>query len=624
MQWVLDLGGNFIPGAKAAHGAAIGLQSGLRAADGAAAGLNATMAVSNTTMRGMYADLSKAEAELAHLERTAKRMQASGTVDIGQWRDLQGEIEGARNKVAALNQEIGDKGGRKFDPKEWDDRVKASEKWFAETKKKNEQAEKEATKATAKEAAERTKAEKAETAKRAKEKTAADKENAATGSALWTGTKYAAATAAAAGLAIVGAATVAFSGIVSRALQSQIGAQARLNAIQARYNLGMREISRNANLTPILAALDRGAAMFDKNTATGKFMGEQVKRAFDGIGTVVTALVPYAELAFAKLLVGSVKVETGFYKVVTAGSRIGASVLSWASASETRLGAIRTAAQGVSIALSTISSIVSYISGALGGGVGWAVAAAGIGIMTTQAVAGAAALIKWGAAIVASNPALAAASAAILAVVAAYKQWKELKESWDDNSWQQIKNQFSGDQDAMAKRQGLVSGEDYDKKYGLGKYAKKGEAGAVAKPIGQDIGKGIVVGMKATEAEVAAGGAALTKAAITGAKKEGDIKSPSGKARREIGRELGRGTRLGMADEQDAVQDAAKALIPDFSGGGGGMAGAGRAGKFYHIDLRGAVFNGTQTESDIQTMVDRSIIRAFDRSEESDDLAEVA
>ncbi len=624
MQWVLDLGGNFVPGARAAHGAAIGLQSGLRAADGAAAGLTSAMAVSNTTMRSMYGDLTKAEAGLAHLERTAKKMQSSGTVDIGQWRDLQGEIEGARNKVAALNQEIGDKGGRKFDPKEWDDRVKASDKWFSETKKKSEKEAKNVADNEKKATAALTKEKKKEAAQQKKDKSDADKENAATAAALWTGTKYVAATAAAAGLAIVGAATVVFSSLVSRALQSQIGAQARLNAVQMRYNIGMREISRNANLTPMLAALDRGAAMFDKNTATGQFMGQQVKRAFDGIGAVVTALVPYAEMAFAKMLVGSVKVETGFYKVVTAGSRIGASVLSWASASESRLGAIRTAAQGVNIALTSVSSVVSFIAGALGGGVGWAVAAAGIGLVTVQAVSGAAALIKWGAAVIASNPALAAASVAILAVVAAYKQWKELQESWDENSWQQIKNEFTGDQAAMEKRQGGLSGDAYDKKYGMGKYAAKGEAKAAAAPVGADIGKGIVVGMKATEAEVAAGGAALTKAAITGAKKEGEIRSPSGKARREIGKRLGEGTRLGMLDEQSAVQDAAKALIPDLSGGGGMGGAAARAGKFYHIDLRGSQFNGTQTESDIQAMVDRSIIRAFDRSEESDDLAEVA
>ena len=366
--------------------------------------------------------------------------------------------------------------------------------------------------------------------------------------------------------------------------------------------------------------------MFDKNTATGKFMGEQVKRAFDGVGSVVTALVPYGELAFAKLLIGSVKVETGFYKIVTAGAKIGSSVLTWAGASESRLGAIRTAAQGVSLALGAVGSVVSYIAGALGGGVGWAVAAAGIGILTVQAAAGAAALIKWGAAVAASNPVLAATTVAILAVVAAYKQYKELKDSWDENSWTQIKNHFTGDQEAMAKRQGIVTGDDYDKKYGLGKYAKKGEAQATAKPVGQDIGKGIVVGMKATEGEVAAAGAALTKAALTGAKKEGEIRSPSGKARREIGQNLGKGTRLGMLDEQGNVQNAANALIPDFSGGGGGGMGsaAGRAGKFYHIDLRGAIFNGTQTEADIQAMVDRSIIRAFDRPEESDDLAGVA
>jgi hypothetical protein len=227
---------------------------------------------------------------------------------------------------------------------------------------------------------------------------------------------------------------------------------------------------------------------------------------------------------------------------------------------------------------------------------------AGVAIGAVKAAAG---LLSFGrAALVATAPLLPYA-AAIGAIVLALKQAIELKNAWDENSSTQIKTQLKADlglsskeetDAAMAKRQGLVSGDDYDKKYKLGKYAEKTatplpkgaekQATAAGPPIGKNLGLGMLAGMKDTEAKVAAGGRDLVLAAEGGAKTAAEIKSPARKWRREIGRNLGEGAALGLEDSADRMEEAGRAVVPSapmVSGSRSGRGGVsiGQIGPFY-------------------------------------------
>jgi hypothetical protein len=86
-----------------------------------------------------------------------------------------------------------------------------------------------------------------------------------------------------------------------------------------------------------------------------------------------------------------------------------------------------------------------------------ATAAIYIGILAWASVG---ASVKMAAAFASANAPLLLMLASILLVISAVK---ELQAAWDDNSWQQIKNHFWGDEEAMSKRQKISTGDDYEK-----------------------------------------------------------------------------------------------------------------------------------------------------------------
>jgi hypothetical protein len=212
-----------------------------------------------------------------------------------------------------------------------------------------------------------------------------------------------------------------------------------------------------------------------------------------------------------------------------------------------------------------------------------AVGLMGVGIALGAAKA-AGAMLSFGSAALAATGPLLLFVTAVLAWKKAWEEAIELKKAWDENSFTQITTQLKSDlgistkeetEAAMSKRQGITTGDDYDRKYKLGKYAEKPpatatpmpkgaekQAAGAGPPIGKNLGLGIVAGMKDTQAKVEAGGRDLVLAAEGGAKSAAEIKSPARKWRREIGRNLGEGAALGLEDSADRIDEAARAAVP--------------------------------------------------------------
>lgn len=95
--------------------------------------------------------------------------------------------------------------------------------------------------------------------------------------------------------------------------------------------------------------------------------------------------------------------------------------------------------------------------------------------------------------------------------------------------------------------------------------------------VGTAAGEGIIAGLDAQEGAIFNAGTRAALAAIKGAKAGAEVKSPSRKMRREVGRQMGAGVALGMEDEAPRIQRAAAtSLVPDtgslptWIGGGGG------------------------------------------------------
>lgn len=95
-------------------------------------------------------------------------------------------------------------------------------------------------------------------------------------------------------------------------------------------------------------------------------------------------------------------------------------------------------------------------------------------------------------------------------------------------------------------------------KEALGKF---GSAYSEAYGLGGDFGQGIADGIAAKTGVVGAAAVAQIREAIDAAKREADIRSPSRRARKEIGAQLGEGNALGIKDSTPNVQREAKNQI---------------------------------------------------------------
>jgi hypothetical protein len=332
---------------------------------------------------------------------------------------------------------------------------------------------------------------------------------------------------------------------------------ARLSMISAQASFNMRRLFVGTNPKPLLDALQRTSQLIDPRTFTGKTIGDFLVRSSNSFFNMLAKAEPYARLFFKGMLYGALQVENTWLK-------------------------LRIAIQPVlNMFPSGIGLMTAFSAGALA--VKAAVGLMGVGIALGAAKA-AGAMLSFGSAALAATGPLLLFVTAVLAWKKAWEEAIELKKAWDENSFTQITTQLKSDlgistkeetEAAMSKRQGITTGDDYDRKYKLGKYAEKPpatatpmpkgaekQAAGAGPPIGKNLGLGIVAGMKDTQAKVEAGGRDLVLAAEGGAKSAAEIKSPSRKWRDEIGRNLGEGAALGLEDSADRIDEAARAAVP--------------------------------------------------------------
>lgn len=593
-EWVATVVDNVSATSQAMKTAILGFGQGLSSAASSSAGFSSATNVSAASLRAMYAEADVAKAKLARLESTKATLEKSGAIDIKLGQGLSKEIEATKGHINGITEKIAKSGGAAFDTKAFDKKTTASASSLG-------------------------------------------KMSGIAGKAVL------------AALAVVPAAAMgALYAIGSKALQSQYMAQVRLNAIQSRFNMGLMAITKNANLKPVLDGLDRMAAMFDANTTSGKLMGEFVKDAFDLVGSAVTALTPVAEKTFASLLVFAIDAETAFWDVVDAVAVIGETVLDSIGQSPETLKALGDASTSMGKAIDDAKAALVSIGeafGAAGENASLITFALGIvkaeirsvsivfsmlggfvsGVMT--AIGGAAKVIKGiftgdlSGVVDGLKQMVSGAFGAIASLV--FGQVKVMANAIDT-----ITGGALGLGDKVAS---LESGMKSMLNEGLGTNTATATKG---KGVGTALGDGIKDGIVETSPAVAKAAADAVAAAIAAAKARGQIHSPSRAMRFGVGRELGRGTALGIMDEASNVQSAAEeALIPDMSkldaSGAASSNGASKAmsksssstsknGSMFNNCFNGAVFGGDLT----QTAVEGMLLAAMDKATRGLELSE--
>lgn len=559
------------------------------------------------SMRELHGELSSAKTELAALEAAQKNLQKGDAVDIEAWKQLNGQIDVAKKKVVGVQTEIAKQGGAAFSVSKYDK-------------------------------------------KQAEEKAARDKAQSARSEQLSKSaernTQMLGLAGKAAGLAIAGAMAVGavavkgFSFVFEKALAAQAQSQARLNAIHARFNRGLLDIAKNANLKPILNAGDRLAAMFDKSTNTGKFMGEQVRRAFDAIGKAVEVATPYAEKAFARVLIASLDVEIAFWSVVDAAASIGLGLTKALKETPGSLETINQSSKDVKSAFDELDKAATKVGEAFGAVTGNSTAMGFVfSIMAGQVrtvaitlgmvgrvVSGVAEIIG-GVGDIISGVFKGDASRAVRGFGEVFEGVFKASSVAVLGPLKIVANAIDaitmGKFDLSGKVNSLEKAADEMAKKA---YAPMKEAGKQTKGVGNDIGDGLIKGLDDKQGPIYEAGKKAAEEAIRGAKDGAQVASPSKKMRREVGFMMAAGVALGLGDGASMVYDAAKeSLVPEVevsssngsSGGAGNSNGSsGGMGRVTHFHAGAIVIGAGANVAEVERVV-RKVIR-----EESDDVVD--
>jgi len=428
--------------------------------------------------------------------------------------------------------------------------------------------------------------------KKAKEKDDAAKARAATSN----GTLEAGAKAALAGVGVSAAGALFNLGLGYQGV-------ARLNGITARAQYNFRGLFKGTDAKPLLDSVDRMAGMLSPATNTGKALGEILRGSFNAFGKAIEFVTPFAERFFAGMILGGKLARLGFTYIEV----------------------------GVLKLISMIPGAAALVSKF---GTGWGPFAAG------AAVAGA----MLGALAIKATIALAPLLALVAAATLLSTAIKELSDSWDDNSWNQITTKLKSDlgitdanESAAAtdKRQGTNKGQYWKNDVApaglppaFGSVAamepvSKSDTKAAGVDVGKQLGAGMVSGMQSTMSDVKAAGAALSSAAEDGAISRAEIRSPSRAMKRKVGWQLGFGVRDGILETAGDVQTAAEdSFVPDVnaslnvasrstSGQGGGD-----SSRTLLIDCRGANFYGLDGASGFVQMIRATMSDQFEEVRE--------
>lgn len=372
-----------------------------------------------------------------------------------------------------------------------------------------------------------------------------------------------------------------------------IGARAvsQLQAISGRTQAGFRRLFSGVDAGPLTRAAERFSRNLTAQTVTGRAVGDILTRGFNSAFGALEKLEPIGTAAFQGLVLGSLLVEQAILRarialfpyigdvtgLVDAGTA--AKVVGYGIAAAMGVVAVSLALAAAPFVAAAAGAMVLYNAGQRVYGFFQEFAASPLYTAIGNAVTGA----------------FDAAGAAVDAVLGKIKS--VVGAVTDAVTSLPIIGDIIGATKGAAGAVGSIAGQAADAVGGAVKAADKAVGDAVGTFVqnGGSLGDGVVSGLDAKEGAIYQAGVRAAKAAVRGAKDGGEIKSPSRKMRREVGRQLGEGVALGEEDMAGRVQSAAaSALVPDVSFGGRSAKGGGVTvtGPLLHVGQ--IVVNGAE------------------------------
>ncbi|XXX73878.1 hypothetical protein WMF30_40150 [Sorangium sp. So ce134] len=394
---------------------------------------------------------------------------------------------------------------------------------------------------------------------------------------------------------------------------------ARLQMMSYQASVQIRSLFRGVDSRPLERAYLQFTKLFSLSSTTGHSLSDATTRGFNALFQAIEKAEPYVSAFVRGSILGAMKLE-----VLWVRARI------WLFPFTSALGDTLGKIDGISVAayagMAAVGLLAAKATGVLS--LGGAALTAGKA-MTFLAARGAAAGLV---ATTAAAPWLAFA-AAIGAVVAAGYNFVKLVDEWDtdlvlrslgirgESDADRMNRQFDEEAAARAKagKQSRVQHVDQLPTAAAPKLpnAPTDAARRDGWKLGAAMGDGLIGGFKSKEAFIEAAGAAGVAAAQRGAQKKAEIHSPSRLFRREVGRQMGEGARLGLKDSEPKVQKAAEeSLVPSPRAAHGGAPGAGTgapAGLVLQVTTGDIIVGAGMQRSEVRESLDEALVQMAQR-----------
>jgi hypothetical protein len=344
---------------------------------------------------------------------------------------------------------------------------------------------------------------------------------------------------------------------------------ARLQMISYKLGQNFRAMFKGVDAKPLERAFLRLTDMFSMTSVFGRNASGLLTRTFNSFFRSAESGVPVIEAIADGLLLAGMRGENAWLRARIA-------LVPYTSAISRALGKVET--------LSAVSYLVAGAVTVLGAKMAWTASIATgrfvLGMLTgagaalrmgIAAILSAARVVTMGVAATGAAAPFLALAAAIAAVVVAADQFSKLSKEWDGDLLLRSLGFGESDADKMNRKfdEEAAARKKAGKKSLVREVAQLPAAAGQAAPTrakgaesGKALADGLVAGMKAKEAEVAAGGAGLAKAADAGVRAAAQIRSPSRLMAKEAGY-MGEGVEQGLERSKPGVQRAAEqSLVP--------------------------------------------------------------
>ncbi len=307
-----------------------------------------------------------------------------------------------------------------------------------------------------------------------------------------------------------------------------------LSAIEQRAAIQFRQLFAGVNPAPVVRAANQFSQLVNGNTASGKAMAGIFNRVFTGFFGAIERAEPYATAFVKGILIGAQEIEIAYLRAALALDPL---VIALGGVDSAPIDGITVAAKAASLTFEALALVIDGVAA---------------GIREIKAL----------------ND----------QIVRRSKTPAEQDTLRNREADKAAKDKADAEVYARGRQEVYTSVDGAKPTLAEVRPAMPPDAAKeTSVPVGKAVADGVMEGMAQGKAAVMAGGEDLGKAAVAGARKGADAHSPS-RATMQLGRDMGEGQEIGLAQAKPGVQAAAdRSLAPDLRGAARASGGASAA-----------------------------------------------